>query len=292
LPLEDPPRATGARKLLAIDLDGTLLDGSGRPHARDVRAVQAALAAGVSVSIVTGRLYSGSRATAEVLGLRGAVGCADGSHVVRASDHTTLLHRGVCGAEAVALRRALSNAKAATFVFARDAIGHDAAGTPYIGYMSTWSNDVRIAPDVFEHDLWAAEEGITAVVALGAREPLEQAVRDLQRDAADGVFIALFPLRRGAHMGMWAVMVRAGAVTKGTAIRWIAEREGVALDDTVCVGDWINDIPMFEVAGRSFAMGQSPDEVKSRATDHLVETAETGGGVATAIEQAFGIRGD
>jgi hydroxymethylpyrimidine pyrophosphatase-like HAD family hydrolase len=280
---------TGVR-LLAIDLDGTLLDAAGRPHARDVRAVHAALAAGVSVSIVTGRLYSGSRAAAEVLGLRGAVGCADGSHVVLASDHTTLLHRGVCGADAVALRSALANAKAATFVFAKDAIGHDATGTPYVGYMSTWSNDVRIAPDVYEHDLWAAEDGITAVVALGQREPLEQAVRELRRDAPGDVFVAIFPLRKGFHQGMWAVMVRAGAVTKGSAVRWIAEREGVALEDTVCVGDWVNDVPMFEVAGRSFAMGQAPDEVKSKATDVLVETAETGGGVASAIERAFGIR--
>jgi hydroxymethylpyrimidine pyrophosphatase-like HAD family hydrolase len=283
---------TTSRSLLAIDLDGTLLDASGRPHARDVRAVQAALAAGVSVSIVTGRLYSGSRAAAEVLGLRGAVGCADGSHVVLASDHSTLLHRGVGDIPALALRRSLARANAATFVFARDAIGHDAAGTPYVPYMSTWSKDVRITTDVFEHDLWAAEEGITAVVALGPREPLEQAVRELERDAPGAVYVALFPLRRGPHEGTWAVMVRAGAVTKGTAVRWIAEREGVALADTVCVGDWINDIPMFEVAGRSFAMGQAPDEVKSRATDVLAETAETGGGVASAIERAYGLRVD
>jgi hydroxymethylpyrimidine pyrophosphatase-like HAD family hydrolase len=289
VPGGDRPLVTRSRRLLAIDLDGTLLDASGLPHARDVKAVRAALAAGVSVTIVTGRLYSGSRAAAEVLGLRGAVGCADGSHVVLASDHTTLLHCGVRGDDALALRRALVNAKAATFVFAKDAIGHDSAGTPYVGYMSTWSTDVRIATDVFEHDLWAAEEGVTAVVALGPRESLEQAVRELERDAPGDVFVALFPLRRGPHGGTWAVMVRAGAVTKGTAVRWIAEREGVSLQDTVCVGDWINDIPMFEVAGRSFAMGQAPDEVKSKATDVLTETAESGGGVASAVERAFGI---
>jgi hydroxymethylpyrimidine pyrophosphatase-like HAD family hydrolase len=281
---------TTSGRLLAIDLDGTLLDVSGRPHARDVRAVRAALTAGVSVSIVTGRLYSGSRAAAEILGLRGAVGCADGSHVVLASDHTTLLHHGVGGVEAIALRGALARANAATFVFAKDAIGHDAAGTPYVGYMSTWSNDVRLAENVFEHDLWAAEGGVTAVVALGPREPLEQALRELERDAPGAAFVALFPVRRGAHGGTWAIIVRASAVTKGTALRWIAEREGVALKDTVCVGDWLNDIPMFDVAGRSFAMGQAPDEVKSRATDVLTETSETGGGVASAIERVFGIR--
>jgi Cof subfamily protein (haloacid dehalogenase superfamily) len=278
------------KKLLAIDLDGTLLDASGRPHARDVKAVHAAMAAGISVSIVTGRLYSGTRAAAEILGLQNAVGCADGSHVVRASDHATLLHRGVGGEHAETLRRALAKAEAATFVFARDAIGHDASGVPYVGYMSTWSTDVRVADDVFQHELWQAEDGITAVVAIGPREALEIAARTLQSEAQDGVFVVLFPLRRDPSGGTWAIMVRAGAVTKGTAVRWIAEHEGVALKDTVCVGDWINDLPMFEVAGRSFAMGQAPDEVKAKATDVLRETTVEGGGVASAIAQAFGIR--
>jgi HAD superfamily hydrolase (TIGR01484 family) len=278
------------KQLLALDLDGTLLDAAGRPHAVDVKAVRTALAVGVSVSIVTGRLYSGSRDAARALGILGAVGCADGSHVVRARDHVTLVHRGVEREAAQALRRALARAEAATFVFARDAIGHDAAGTPFVGYMSTWSTDIRIARDVFEHELWDASEGVTAAVALGTREPLEQAVRELERDAPGAAFVALFPLRRGPHSGMWAVMVRAAGGTKGTAVRWIAEHEGVAIEDTVCVGDWVNDIPMFEVAGRSIAKGQAPDEVKAKATDVLVETAEIGGGVASAIEAAFGIR--
>jgi hypothetical protein len=278
------------KRLLAIDLDGTLLDPDGHPHPHDVKAVRAALSEGVSVSIVTGRLYSGSRAAAEALGLQSAVGCVDGSHVVRASDHSTLLHHGVTGAPIVALRRALARSGAATFVFAQDAIGHDTAGTPYIRYMSTWSSDVRVTGDVFEHELWGASDGVTAAVALGEHDALAQAVAELERDAPGATFIALFPLRRGPHSGMWAVMVRAAGGTKGTAVRWIAEHEGVAIEDTVCVGDWLNDVPMFEVAGRSFAMGQAPDEVKSKATDVLDETAEQGGGVASAIARAFGIR--
>ncbi len=284
------PVTKNTKRLLAIDLDGTLLDLSGKPHERDVRAVQAALAEGVSVSIVTGRLYSGTRAAAEILGLRGAVGCADGSHVVQASDHMTLLHRGVAGADAIALRDALAEARSATFVFAKDAIGHDSAGAPYIGYVSTWSNDVRPTADVFEHMLWRAEEGVTAVVALGEQEALEFAARRLARTLPEAVFVALFPLRRGPHTGMWAIMVRAAGGTKGTAVRWIAEHEGVPIENTVCVGDWVNDVPMFEVAGRSFAMGQAPDEVKRKASDVLDETSATGGGVASAIAQAFGIK--
>jgi hydroxymethylpyrimidine pyrophosphatase-like HAD family hydrolase len=261
---------------------------------RDVRAIRAALSEGVRVSIITGRLYSGTRAVAATLGLKGAVGCADGSHLVHARDHATLLHLGVRGAEGAGLRAALGGAELATFVFAKDAIGHDPKGAPFVDYVTTWSRDIRVANDVLEHELWNAEDGVTAVVALGPQERVAAAVRGITAALAESVMVAMFPVRRGnlAAAGTWALIVRAAGGTKGTAVRWIAEREGVPLEDTVCVGDWINDLPMFEVAGRSFAMGQAPDEVKSRATHVLEETVTGGGGVARAISQAFGITVD
>ena len=154
-------------RLLAVDLDGTLLDVNGRPHAHDVRALKAALARGISVSIITGRLYSGTRGVAELVGIRGAVGCADGSHIVDASAHATLLHLGVRGAEAGLLRDILARAALTTFVFAEDAIGHDPAGAPYVEYVTTWSKDLRPATDVFEHALWGSADGVTGVIGLG-----------------------------------------------------------------------------------------------------------------------------
>ncbi len=282
----------GRPGLLAVDLDGTLLDRSGQPHSRDARALRAALAAGVRVSIVTGRLYSGTRAFAEALGLRGPVGCADGSHLVRAHDHSTLLHLGVGGADALRLRDALETARVTTFVLAKDAVGHDAAGAPFVGYVSTWSTDVRAAPDVFRHELWESADGVTAAVSLGTREQVVGAADEIARELAHAVVVVAFPVRRPAHDGTWALMARAVGGTKGTAIRWIAEHEGVPLADTVCVGDWVNDLPMFEVAGRSFAMGQAPDEVKAKATDVLAETVESGGGVARVVAEVFGIAVD
>jgi hydroxymethylpyrimidine pyrophosphatase-like HAD family hydrolase len=279
-------------KLLAVDLDGTLLDRSGRPHARDLEALRAAQRLGVRVSIITGRLYSGTRPVAELLGLRGPVGCADGSHLVDARAHATLLHIGVRGREARILRDALAAAGLATFVLAEDAIGHDAAGAPFVDYVTTWSRDLRPSPDVFEHTLWDCGEGVTAVVALGPLEQIEPAVVEISRDLSSKAVVAKFPVRRTTYAGIWAVIVRAAGGTKGTALRWIAEREEVALEDTVCVGDWINDVAMFELAGRSFAMGQAPDEVKVKATDVLAQTVELGGGVAYAVEEAFGIAAD
>ena len=53
------------------------------------------------------------------------------------------------------------------------------------------------------------------------------------------------------------------------------------------MGDWLNDVSMFAVAGRSYAMGHAPDEVKRAASTVLAETSERGGGIARAIEDAF-----
>lgn len=277
-------------KLLAVDLDGTLLDPRGRPHEHDVRALRAALAEGVRVSILTGRLYSGTREAARAVGIAGPLGCADGSHLVRAADHATLLHLGVRGDSARVMREAFARAAVATFVFAEDAIGHDSRGAPFADYVRTWSTDMRPVGDVFEHALWDAIDGVTGVVAVGDEDAVKEVVSELKCELRDAVLAVAFPLRRGAHVGRWGMIVRSSHGTKGTALAWIARHEGVAPEDTVCVGDWVNDVPMFEAAGRSFVMAQAPAEVKARATDVLEATAEVGGGVARAVEMAFGIR--
>jgi hydroxymethylpyrimidine pyrophosphatase-like HAD family hydrolase len=85
------------------------------------------------------------------------------------------------------------------------------------------------------------------------------------------------------------MVVRAAGGTKGTALAWLADHHGLAMEETVCVGDWLNDVSMFGVAGRSFAMGQAPHEVKQAATDVLEETNETGGGIARIVERVFGV---
>jgi Cof subfamily protein (haloacid dehalogenase superfamily) len=281
------PRRRLKPYLLAVDLDGTLLDPRGNPHAKDIRALRAASKAGVKVSILTGRLYSGTRATVEVLDLSGPVGCVDGSQVVDASTHSTLFHHGIAGTHAIALRDSMAASGPATFLFAKDAVVHDAAGEPYLGYVSTWSTDLRRTERVVEHELWAAEDGVTAVVAVGTAIQVGQAVEAIRATLADAVQVAMFPIRRSP--GSWGMVVRAAGGTKGTALRWMAEHYGIPLSQTVCVGDWINDLTMFGVAGRSFAMGQAPDEVKRAATDVLEETHEVGGGIAKAVERVFGL---
>lgn len=274
--------------LIAVDLDGTLLDANGAPHAKDLHALRALLAVGVPVTIITGRLYSGARPTALALGLTGPVACVDGSHMVSAATHTTLMHHGIRGDAARKLRDALAKNGPATFVFARDAIVHDHVGEPYLSYVVTWSNAVERTTSVHGHGAWDYDDGITAVVALGTVQQIASAVEDIQDTVGDAAQVAMFPVRR--QSGSWGMVVRGAGGTKGSALAWIADHYKVPLEQTVAVGDWLNDVPMFRAAGRSFAMGQAPEDVKRAASDVLKETSETGGGIARVVDELFGVR--
>lgn len=280
--------ASSHYKLLALDLDGTLLDHTGSANEADVAAVRRLRACGVKVTILTGRLYSGTRDAAELLGIEGPVGCADGSHIVNARNDRTLLHHGIRGRAADRLRMSLERNDLVAFLFAEDAIVHDERGADYLPYVRTWSSDLRYAHRVTEHALWDSDDGMTAVVALGKEASIGRTVADIQRDTTEAMQVAMFPFRRDTEH--WGMVARASGGTKGTALQWVSKHYGVDISETVCVGDWLNDLPMMETAGRSFAMGQAPAEVKAAATDVLEGTIESGGAIAEAIGRAFGVK--
>ena len=279
--------SSSPKKLLAVDLDGTLLGLLGAPHERDLAALRAAAAEGIAITIITGRLFSGTRAAAIAAGIRGPVACVDGSHVVRVAGEETLVHHGIRGIGASRVQQAVRDARPATFVFAADRIVHDDDGVPYLGYLTTWSSEVESTDAVHNHHVWDHPHGLTAVVCVGTSEQIDGVARVVRDELGESVQTTTFPIRR---IGAWGLVARASGGNKGTALKWLANHHGVAIEHAVCVGDWINDVPMFLAAGRSFVMGQAPPEVKAKASDVLFETVDTGGGVAAAIERAFGIK--
>lgn len=281
------PKTLPSPRLLAVDLDGTLLDPRGIPHERDANALSALRASGVHVTIITGRLYSGTQPSAERIGVDGPVGCVDGSHIVHVGERRTLVHSGIRGATAAAVRDTFATHRPATFVFAGDAIFHDEPGLPYLRYVKTWSPQIEQTDQLHQHRAWTEEAGVTAVVALASERPMAALTSELREVTAGAVQLASFPVRR--LPGMWGLVLRASGSSKGSALTWLAAHHGISTEETVCVGDWHNDVPMFRTAGRAYAMGQAPDEVKQAATHVLEETSESGGGIARVIREVFGV---
>jgi Cof subfamily protein (haloacid dehalogenase superfamily) len=275
-------------RVLALDLDGTLVRRDGGVHDVDLEAIGRLQADGVAVTIVTGRLYSGSREIARLVKLVGPIACVDGSHIVHVDGDREAFHASIRGEHAVRLRAIIERNQAASFLFAQDAIVHDARGDPFASYVRTWSPNVSVVERVTAHPHWEHERGVLAVVAVGAVPAIEAAVKEIEAELAGAALCVSFSIAR--YSGMAALVVRAAGPTKGTALQWMAEHHNCTVAEIVAVGDWLNDVPMFEVAGRSFVMGQAPEEVKQVATDRLVADILVGGGVAEAIARAWGKR--
>lgn len=273
-------------KLLALDVDGTLLRRDGSIDPRDAAAVTRLRAEGVPVTIVTGRMYSGTRPVAELLELSGPIACIDGSHIVELATDEALHTSPIAGADAIALRDVIARHTIARFVFSEDTIIHDPEGAPFASYVRTWSPNVDVCASVTAHPSWEHERGVMAVVAVGPEPEILAAVAELGTQLAHCARIVHFAVQRTA---MHAMVVRAAGPTKGTAVSWLAAHHGCSAAEVVVVGDWINDVPMFEVAGRSFVMGQAPAHVKASATDELEADCFHGGGVAEAVARAFGV---
>jgi hypothetical protein len=272
-------------KLLAVDVDGTLVRRDGSVHPDDLDAIDRLQRGGVPVSIVTGRLYSGTRAIARQVRIGGPIACADGSHIVDARDDAELYHRGITGDHAVMVRDILGSRDTASFLFAQDSIVHDPSGAAFAQYVSTWSSNIDIIDRVTDHAFWEHERGITAVVSLGTEADIRSAAEEIRARLPDVAFVATFPVLRVA---MFAMIIRAAGPTKGTAVEWLARHHGCTAAEVVVVGDWLNDVPMFRTAGRSFVMGQAPPSVKDAATDRLEADGHDGGGIAEAVRLAWG----
>jgi Cof subfamily protein (haloacid dehalogenase superfamily) len=272
-------------KLLAVDLDGTLVRRDGVIHELDRAAIARLRRAGVPVTIATGRLYSGTRDVARTAAITGPIACVDGSHIVDSRDHTSLCSSVIAGDSALAVRRIIERHGAPSFLFAQDSIVHDELGQPFASYVSGWSPQISRVDKVTTHPYWEHEQGVHAVVCVGTREQIEGSRAELEESLPRAALILSFALERG---GLYGMVVRAAGSTKGTAVAWIAAHYGCTPSEVVAVGDWLNDVPMFKVCGRSFAMAQAPKAVKEAATDQLKAHTNEGGGIAEAVARAWG----
>lgn len=266
-------------KLLALDLDGTLLRRDQTVDPRDIAAIAELQRAGVTVTIATGRLQSGAVGAARACAIEGLIACVEGSHVVELATNTTHAHHAMPPALRAVLRATKRSHGLATFVFDAGGIHHDHEGAEFAGYVSTWSPNLRVVEDDI---VWEAEPLMT--VAIG--EPAAIAAAHAALQDQPGLFSVSFPVSQ--HPGKHAILARAAGRSKGIALAELCAAAGCTLDEAVAVGDWVNDIPMFEAAGRSFAMGGAPVAVQAAASETLPQPAGEGGGIAEAIRRAWG----
>jgi len=256
----------------------------GEVHPRDAKAIKELLRKEVPVALCTGRMFSGTRELAATFRLKGPVACIDGSHIFDLHSRGELSCTAISSEAGTYVREALSTFRPAAFMFSGDRVIHDGHGDKFLNYLSTWSDVRHRVHDVVHPETWATETNIAALVLMGEEEQLMGMDRALH--GVPGLQHIVFEVRREDLVGSWGMVLRASGVDKGTAVAWLAKHYGAAIEDVVAVGDWLNDVPMLQCAGQSFAMAQAPAEVRAAAKHQLKADIWTGGGIAEAAERA------
>jgi Cof subfamily protein (haloacid dehalogenase superfamily) len=273
-----PPRI----RLVALDIDGTLLRGDKTVSPRTRLALERARAAGVRLALVTGRRHPSARRVAEDLGGRVPLVLHNGALVVE--DGSVLRCRPL--PRAAALRAiAAGRAEGAEPVLHCGAAGEgwllvDAEARPsgLVGYYLERSRaEMRVVPDLVA--AVDAEEPIQVMFG-GERAPMETLRAALAAALADEARIerTVYPAT-----GMVLLDVLHPAVGKAEALGFLQERWGIAPSETLAIGDNWNDREMVEKAGLGFVMGNADPELLTLGLPVLPTNEEDG--VARAIEE-------
>jgi Cof subfamily protein (haloacid dehalogenase superfamily) len=265
-------------KLVATDLDGTLLTSQGVVSDRTRAAMDASWAAGVPVVGVTGRgprLLDSVRTT---LGGRGVAVLAQGGFVVDLDSDEVLRTVGLPRDEAHAVIAAIEAVTGPLVIAVEDAATQSEALSPLRvqhGFDWPYPEPADLLPR--EHVL---PDGPVLKVFLRSETLDQDELLSLALSVTDSSAAEV------THAGLGFIEVLPPGITKATGLAVALERFGVPMADVVVFGDMPNDLPMIlavnEAGGRSVAVANAHPAVKA-ATTHRT-SGHDADGVARYLE--------
>jgi hypothetical protein len=263
-------------RLVALDIDGTLVGENLVVGERTRAAIAAATASGVAVSLVTGRMASSAVRFARALDLRGPLIAYQGGLARLMPEPGSarlgrlLWHRPVPAAvarEAIVWSRERGLDPHVNHLERFILRADDPRAEDYSTFMGA---QAELVPDL----LAAIVHPVTKVLAVGdEHRPLEVLAEARARFAGRADVTISHP--------RFLEFVAPG-VSKGDAVRRLARRLGVPLANTLAVGDQYNDLEMLSVVGHGVAMPSAPAAVVAAARYVAPPVDEEG--VATVLE--------
>ncbi|AEW95558.1 putative hydrolase [Streptantibioticus cattleyicolor NRRL 8057 = DSM 46488] len=264
----EPPKP----RLIATDLDGTLLRDDKTVSARTVAALAAAEEAGIEVFFVTGRPARWMDVVAEHTARHGVAICANGAGVYD-------LHR-----------ERLLAAYPLRVEDARAVVETLRTAVPGACFAIERTGSFQYEP---EYDaLWAEPDSMVGPAEeLLAARPAEPVLKLLAKHASadPDVFLATARNAAGDHAEFTrsspsALLEISGrGVSKATTLARCCADRGIGADEVVAFGDMPNDLEMLGWAGTSYAVANAHPDVLAATTHHTAANEEDG--VAQAIEE-------
>ena len=270
-------------RLVASDVDGTLLDPMERITERTARMVDRVLAADVPFVLVSGRPPRWIPRVAQAAGLDGYAVCANGAAVydIGADEVLTVwelppvtLHDVVNAVTAV-----LPEVRVAT---ERTALGRDQPEPFAIeaGFRNPWGNPNG---ETDEPDLAPRAEVLgrpATKLLLRHRGMTSQQMAAVVEDV-----VADLDLEVTYSSNSGLIEVSAAGVTKASGLAWVCDALAVPPERVVAFGDMPNDVPMLAWAGQGVAMANAHPDLLAVADEVTAPNSEDG--VAQVLERWF-----
>jgi Cof subfamily protein (haloacid dehalogenase superfamily) len=258
--------------LIALDVDGTLLNDDYLITDGTKQAVRRAAEAGAVIVLCTGRSPVNTLPLMEGLGLEGVMITHNGAVTVHSRNQELLQ------------QRTISQELLAPFIaYSRQNLDiHFDACTPFEIYNERMTEAVIAMYNKFilfpkqVPDLTAIPVPIVKFTLFGPESTIDQTEQELRQWDSP-----LSLIRSGVHF----IDIMHPLATKGIALRQLAEEQGIPREQIMALGNYYNDLEMMEYAGLGIAMNNSPEPVKLSAD--AVTASNNEDGVAQAILKYF-----
>ncbi len=255
-------------RMIAIDLDGTLLSPQGEVTERTREAVHRALAAGLLICFATGRNWTESRMVLETIQHYDTAVFAGGAMVIDTKNEVTL-HRTMMDPQlAREVCRIIEDSGQAALVLQDrgtagvDYLIHDDAPLNettqrWLEVTSSTYHRIRV-PELsqYEHD------HTVRIGMVAAAQEVNRVQARLEEALEGRIFCHSIRL---PTQEMEVLEVFDPSVNKWEGILHVARRHGIDPARIIAIGDDVNDLAMIQYAGLGVAMGNARDEVKALA---------------------------
>lgn len=270
-------------RLLATDIDGTLLNPQFHISEGDLTALRRAHAAGIEVVLVTGRRHSFALPIAKQLGFDLWLISSNGA-VTRSLDgemfHRDLMPAETCRRLCGAMQEFRGNT---VLTFDRETKGAivlerlDEVGASIRRWVE---KNMEFIEFVVPIELALVSDPVQAMFC-GTLARMGGALRALEQAGLDGAITVLRTEYPERDLSM--IDVLNGGCSKGHALARWAKHRGYRRDEVMAIGDNHNDVEMLEFAGHPVIMGNACEELRGRGW--TVTRGNDDCGVAAAVEE-------
>ena len=275
----------GSSKILAIDLDGTLLGPDRQIGASDSAALDLVVKAGMKVIIATGRSLYSARPVLKTIPVPVYVTLHNGALTIDPSG-TELWRETIKPEAATAAIIAMKNSGLHPMMYTGNVCGIEDGAALFMedlayeslysrSYLDTKKEILKVVDDLS----LVNHEEVLEIVSFGT-EPIVQST-----------LMAITPLKKSLtswygpteKFSIKLLEVVSPTATKGQAVQRIVEQLKMTPKDVIAIGDNNNDIDMLKYAGTAIAMGNATHNVRTAA--HFITTSNSSAGVARAIKE-------